>query len=102
MGQQIISNEDHDAFGKLTNQFVSEGSPIFLPNLGSIFSRTIGFVLKMIIFLIHGLGKCKGVGEDSRHGNGHVDIQVGSRIYLSVCLNWSIAYALRWRVTHLG
>ena len=31
-----------------------------------------------------------------------VDIQVGSRIYLSVCLNWNIAYALRWRVTHLG
>ena len=61
------------------------------------------FVLKMIIFFfIHGLGKCKGVGEDSRHGNGHVDIQVGSRIYLSVCLNWIIAYSLRWGVTHLG
>ena len=83
MGQQIISDEDHDCFGKLTNHF------------GSIFSRTTGFVLKMIIFLIHGLGKCEGVGEDSRHGNGHVDIQVGSRIYLSVWLNWSIAYALR-------
>ena len=54
------------------------------------------------MFLIHGLGKCEGVGKDSRHENGHVDIQVGSRIYLSVCLNWSIAYALRWRVTHLG
>ena len=95
MGQQIILDEDHDYFRKLTNQFASEGSPIFLSNLGSIFSRTTGFVLKMIIFLIHGLGKCEGVGEDSRHGNGHVDIQVGSRIYLSVCLNWSIAYALR-------
>ena len=31
-----------------------------------------------------------------------LDIQVGSRIYLSVCLHWSIAYALRWGVTHLG
>ena len=88
MGQQIISDEDHDCFGKHTNQFASEGSPIFLPNLDSIFSRTTDFVLKMIIFFfIHGLGKCEGVGEDSRHGNGHVDIQVGSRIYLSVCLN---------------
>ena len=29
-------------------------------------------------FLIHGLGKCEGVGEDSRHGFGHVDIRVGS------------------------
>ena len=27
---------------------------------------------------------CEGVGEDSRHGNGHVDIQVGSCICLSV------------------
>ena len=74
MGQQIISDKDHDCFGKLTNQLASEGSPIFLPNLGSIFSRTTSFVLKMIIFLIHGLGKCEGVGEDSRHGNGHVHI----------------------------
>ena len=27
---------------------------------------------------------CEGVGEDSRHGVGHVDIQVGSCIYLNV------------------
>ena len=27
---------------------------------------------------------CEGVGEDSRHGIWHVDIQVGSCIYLSV------------------
>ena len=74
MGQQIIPDEDHDYFGKLTNQFASDSSSIFLPNFGSIFSRTTGFVLKMINFLIHGLGKCEGVGEDSRHGNGHVDI----------------------------
>ena len=71
MGQQIISDEDHDCFGKLTNQFTSEGSPIFLPNISVVyFQEQIGFVLKMIIFLIHGLGKCKGVGEDSRHGDG--------------------------------
>ena len=29
MGQQIISDKYHDYFGKLTNQFVSEDSPIF-------------------------------------------------------------------------
>ena len=30
---------------------------------------------------------CEGVGEDSRHGTGHVDIQVGiCMIYLNVCL----------------
>ena len=33
-----------------------------------------------------GLGMREGVGEDSRHGMGHVDIQVGSCIFLSVCL----------------
>ena len=76
--------------------------PYFYRQVGSVISKTTSFVFKMIIFLIHILGKCEGVGEDSRHGNGHVDIQVGSRIYLSVCLNWSISYALKWRVTHLG
>ena len=76
--------------------------PYFYRHFSSIFSRTTCFVLKMIIFLIHGLGKCEGVSEDSRHGNEHIDIQVGSRIYLSVCLSCSIAYALRWGVTHLG
>ena len=96
------SEEPMYFFGRFSNTFASEGSPIFLSKLGSVFSRTTGFVLKMIIFLVHGLGKCEGVGEDSRHGNEHVDIQVGSRIYLIVCLNWIIAYALRWGVTHLG
>ena len=31
-----------------------------------------------------GLGMREGVGEDSRHEIGHVDIQVRSRLYLSV------------------
>ena len=64
----IILDEDHDCFGKFSNTFSSEGNLIFLPNLDSIFSRTTGFVLKSDIFLIHGLGKCEGVGEDSGHG----------------------------------
>ena len=42
------------------------------------------FVLKTMILLAFGLGICEGVGEDSRHGIGHVDIQVGSCICLSV------------------
>ena len=30
---------------------------------------------------------CEGVGEDSRHGTGHVDIQVGLCMnYLNFCL----------------
>ena len=32
--------------GSLT--FASEGSPIFLLKFGSVFSRTVGFVLKMV------------------------------------------------------
>ena len=67
--QQIISDEDHDCFGRFSNTFASEGTPLFLPTFGSLFSITTGFVLKMIIFLIHGLGKCEGVGEDWRHGD---------------------------------
>ena len=35
------------------------------------------------MIFIHSLGMCEGVGEDSRHGIGHVDIQVGS----CICLN---------------
>ena len=46
--QQIISDEDHDCFEKFSNTLASEGSPIFLPNLGSVFSRTTSFVLKMM------------------------------------------------------
>ena len=35
----------------------------------SIFSRTNRFYFENDCFLIHGLGKCDGVGEDSRHGD---------------------------------
>ena len=58
----------HVFFGRFSNTFALEGSPIFLPTFGSVFSRTKSFVLKSDIFLIHGLGKCEGVGEDSGHG----------------------------------
>ena len=73
-----------NCFGGLSNKFASEGSPIYLPNLGSKFSRTKSFVLKTVILLAFGLGMCEGVGEDSGHGIGHVDIQVGSCICLDV------------------
>ena len=71
MGQQIISDEDHGCFRKLTNQFASEGSPIFLPNISVVyFQEQIGFCFENDYFLIHRLGKCEGVGEDLRHGDG--------------------------------
>ena len=36
------------------------------------------------MIFIHGLCIYEGVGEDSRHRIGHVDIQVGSYICLNV------------------
>ena len=50
------------------------------------FQEQKSFVLKTIYLLAFGLCMCEGVGEDSRHGIGHVDIQVGSCIYLSVII----------------
>ena len=43
-----------------------------------MFSRTKTFYFENCIFLTFGLDMCEGegVGEDSRHGIGHVDIQV--------------------------
>ena len=67
-----------NCLGKFSNKFASEGSLIFLLKLGNVFSRTKSFCFENCIFLIHGLGKCEGVGEDLRHGFGHVDIRVGS------------------------
>ena len=43
---------------------------------------------------------CEGVGEDSRHGFGHVDIRVGSLNCFNVVVFHSCA--LRWGVTHVG
>ena len=48
------------------------------------FREQKAFVLKTVILLVFGLGMCEGVGEDSGHGIGHVDIQVGSCIFLDV------------------
>ena len=56
----------------------------FYRNSVVCFRKQKTFVLKTVILLAFGLGMCEGVGEDSRHGIGHVDIQVGSCIYLSV------------------
>ena len=48
------------------------------------FQEQKAFVLKTVFLLAFGLSMCEGVGEDSRHEIGHVDIQVGSCICLSV------------------
>ena len=42
------------------------------------FQEPKAFVLKIVILLAFGLGICEGVGEESGHEIGHVDIRVGS------------------------
>ena len=66
----------HIRLGWLSNKFYR--------NSVISFREQKAFVLKIVILLTFGLGMCEGIGEDSRHGIGHVDIQVGSCIYLSV------------------
>ena len=89
----------HDCFGELPSNSPRKVVQYILPKLGSMFSRTKIFSFENCIFLTSGLGMCKRVGEDSRHGIGHVDIQVGSCICLSVV---AITCALRWGVMHIG
>ena len=60
----------HDCFGKMIQQSVSEGSPIYLPKLGMRFSRTKSICFENNIFLTFGLGMREGVSEDSRNGKG--------------------------------
>ena len=43
-----MSEEPMNFFGRFSNTLASEGSPIFLPKIGSVFSRTTSFVLKMV------------------------------------------------------
>ena len=88
--QQITSDEHHENI----QQFSSEGSLIFLSNSVVSFREQKAFVLKTVILLAFGLGICEGVGEDSGHRIGHVDIRVGS----CKCLN---VFVFPWHV-HLG
>ena len=74
---------------KIVQQFTSEGpmncfrwlSNKFYRNSIVSFREQKVFVLKTVFLLAFGLGMCEGVGEHSRHGIGHVDIQVGSCFY---------------------
>ena len=59
-----------NCFGRLSNKFASEGCPIDLPKIGSMFSRTKTFGFENSIFLTFGLGMSEGVSEGSRSGKG--------------------------------
>ena len=75
----------HELFQRVIQQIRLGGlSNKFYRNSVVNFREQKAFVLKTVILLSFGLGMCEGVDKDSRHGIGHVDIQVGSCIYLSV------------------
>ena len=82
--QQITSDENHDCFGELSNNSPRRVVQYFYRNSVVSFREQKAFVLKTVILLAFGLGMCEGVGEDSRHEIGHVDIHVGSCICLNV------------------
>ena len=92
----------HNCFGKVIQQFVSEGSPIYLPKLGMMFSRTKSFCFENDVFLTFGLDMRERVGEDSRNGKGRVAFSSISRrhssriIYLLECVYVESLYV------HLG
>ena len=92
----------HELFRTVIQQIRLGGlSNKFYRNSVVSFREQKSFVLKIVILLAFGLGMCEGVGEDTRHGIGHVDIQVGSCICLSVIVCHDMC-ALRWGVTHVG
>ena len=75
----------HELFRRVIQQIRLGGlSNKFYRNLVVSFREQKSFVLKTGFLLSFSLGMCEGVNEDSRHGIGHVDIQVGSCICLSV------------------
>ena len=74
----------HDCSEKLSSNSPRRVVHYIYRNSVVSFREQKAFVLKTIFLLAFGLGMCEGVDEDSRHGIGHVDIQVGSCIYLSV------------------
>ena len=75
----------HELFQRIIQQIRLGGlSNKFYRNSVVSFQEQKSFVLKTLFLPAFGLGMCEVVGEDSRHGIGHIDIQVGSCIYLSV------------------
>ena len=75
----------HELFRRVIQQIRLGGlSNTFYRNSVVSFREQKAFVLKTVILLAFGLDMCEGVREDSRHGIGHVDIQVRSCICLSV------------------
>ena len=85
--QQITSDEDHDCFGALSSNS-PRGVVQYIYRISVVsFQEQKTFILKTVILLAFGLVMCEGVGEDSGHGIGHVDIRVGSCNCLDVIVS---------------
>ena len=65
----------HDCFEKMIQQFTSEGSPIYLPKINMMFSRTKSFCFENDVFLTFVRAQEMGKGELHSHPY-HIDIQV--------------------------
>ena len=75
----------HELFWRVIQQIRLGGlSNKFYRNSVVSFREQKAFVLKTVILLAFDLGMCEEVVENSRHEIGHIYIQVGSCIYLSV------------------
>ena len=74
----------HDCSEKLSSNSPRRVIQYIYRNSVVCFQEQKAFVLKTVFLLAFGLGMCEGVGENSRHGIEHVDVQVGSCIYLNV------------------
>ena len=74
----------HDCSEKLSSNSPRRVVQYIYRNSVVCFQEQKAFVLKTVFFLAFGLGMCESVGEDSKHGIGLIDIQVGSCICLSV------------------
>ena len=86
----------------MIQQSASESSPIYLPNLGSKFSRTKSFCFENDVFLTFGLGMREGVSEGSRHGNGWVTFSSMTYTHLSRNFHVLLKCVVRPLHVHLG
>ena len=74
--KKILEGCPHNHLSEYVHKYISEGCP--QKNKYLCFKNDFSYMANSM---------CEGVGEDSRHGTGHVDIQVGiCMICLNVCL----------------
>ena len=76
--KSLSRRRTHECSEKLSSNSPRRVVQYIYQNSVVCFQEQKAFVLKTVFLLAFGLGMCEGVGEDSRHGIGHVDIQVGS------------------------